>query len=264
MKAENITVGAGGPQVSPADLFGAFIGADMQFDDCEAIAIKHAPRKLRDREAALFGTKWFDYRRLHAVQATYLFVHYYNVAYGDFLRQTRDVNLRFAKAIKGGDVFRQNDGKGHRDRLAFWRLRQRADEYGIRYDFFVRAAMTCFIEDGWINAPRPSHVDSDEIALRVLDAWTRDCRERLQWARHPFYSVAQWRGHPDQRAYEDSIVQAILRKPTKRFGIHAAVYERQALRIERAVMEFAEDDVSDAIALASESQSPLIYTEGMR
>lgn len=250
MKAENITLSAGGPQVTQADLFGSFIGADRDFDAYESVAFKLIPKKLREKEAALFGSKWFDYRQMHAVQATYLFVHFYNVAYGGFLAQTSDVKLRYAKAIKGGDVFLQNEGKGHRDRLAFWRLRQRADEYGIRYDFFVRAAFACFVEDGWVNAPRPQHVDNDEITLRVLDAWHRDCRDRIQWARNPFFTVKEWSGHPDQTAYESSIVEAIKRKPTKRFAIHGAIYERDALRIERAIVEFSEDDVAEAIALA--------------
>lgn len=202
-------------------------------------------RSLLDAEAGLMRRKWFDYRAMHPLEATYLMVHHYNRAYGDFIGEALDYTRRFTKVIKGTDFM------GHLEVKSFWRLRQKIDELGMRYEFFLRAAMNYLIERGWgkgqPHPPRPAHIlRDDELVLAVSNAWARECRSKTQFATDPHYLAVNWCGSPDQLDYQQHLIDAIHRRPHKRFALSAAVHLYGQLRIEAAIEHFP-DDVADAI-----------------
>jgi hypothetical protein len=241
-----------------------YIGADHSFDLCEELALKHIPLKTRLLEPALFESKWYDYRQLHPTQATYLFLHHYSRAYGNYIRSCIDYKKGYTQAIKGSDLFfpKITTGKGkhavshigdpHREHVPFWKLRQRADRMGVRYDFFCRAGMAHFDGEGWANfVPRPHHLDDDVIGLEILDAWEMELRAKIQWAEKEFYRVENWTGHKDQLAYEAFIVKQIKRRSVPAFSLSTALYDTSAVRIETAMANFESDVIERAIALSA-------------
>lgn len=225
-------------------IFGPFFGAALDPVSCDALAIGKIDRKLLTGEARLYQFKWFDYRPLHPVMATYLFAAAYNRAYGDFMGECFDRGKRFMVAFKGKDVMACREVK------SFWKLRQKVDELGIRYDFFAREAMAWCGDNGWKQPPRPAHVASnDDLLVHVSNLWEQEQRAKIQWARHPRYTAAAFAGAADQLAYEEHLVARIMQKPLPKYALHTALYQFDALRIETALARLPLSAINDAIEL---------------
>ena len=230
-------------------IFGSFYGSALDQDQCEVLAIANIDRKLLAAEPALFGKKWFDYRPLHPTAATYLFTHHFNRAYGDFVGEYFDHKRRFMKAFKGKDFMQA------REKKSFWKARQKADELGVRYDFFVREAIGWCGENGWHQPPRPSHIATNpDILLHVANRWEVEQRTRMQWAKDPRYTAQEFAGAPDQIAYEEYLLGRLKSRPHPHYGLHAALYIFDALRIETALERMPEACVSQAIEREFSSQ----------
>lgn len=226
-------------------LHGAFFG--MQLDECarDALAIARIDRKILDREPELYKSKWFDYRPLHPTMATYLLAHCYNRAYGDHMGECFDRKKRFMAAFKGKDVMNCREVK------SFWRLRQKVDELGMRYDFFCRHAMAWCAENGWRQPPRPSHVlNNPDLIIQVANAWEMEQRGKIQWAKLARYTAACFVGAVDQIDYEHHLVNRIMQRPQPKFAIRTALYQYDALRIEAALELLPATAIQEAIDMS--------------
>lgn len=221
---------------------GAFFGSGLDFFTCEALAIAKIDRKSLALEPALYERKWFDYRRLHPTMATYLLAHHFNTAYGRLMGEAFDHKKRFMAAFKGKDVMAAREVK------SFWKLRQKIDEAGIRYDFFCRKAMDWCMINGWRQPPRPSHVNTnDEMNIWILNQWEEERRAKIQWAQDKHFAASRWCGAPDQAAYEAYLLEQIMSKPLPQYALHAALYVYDALRIETAIAQLPATAVDAAI-----------------
>jgi hypothetical protein len=232
------------PPDSPrlTEWFGFFYGHDLGLLHAELLAIQHIPAALLKKEAALYRTKWFDYRRMHPTKATYLLAQCYNRAYQDCMSVMRDRSGKFMRGFKGMDFMES------RERLSFWRLRQLIDSLGIRYDFFLRHAMNWHIEAGWLQPPRPSHLGSNQDMITdVMMAWEEECAARIQFPKDTRYKVANFFGHVDQLDWETFLVAQIKTRRHPQYALHSALYIEQTLRIEKAIEEFDERVIQSAI-----------------
>lgn len=227
---------------TPKRHFGQFFGADLSSEACDVLTIQHIPTKLRNEEPALFGRKWFDYRRLHPATATYLFAHHYGKAYGHMIRVTEDeARGRFTRGMK------QQDYMESREKLSFWRLRQLVDLHGIRYEFFLREAMNWCIDRGWRQPPRPAHIYTNaDMIVDVMNAWEEECRAKLQYPKDDHFQVENFVGAADQLAYEEWLLNRISTRRVPRFALHAAIYVEGVLRIEAAIERFGIEAVEAA------------------
>jgi len=224
----------------------SFFGGEFRREFYELLAISHIPLQALRREAELFGKKWFDYRPWHPTKATYYLAQCYSRAYGKFLSQAKDLGMMWSKGFKGKDFI------DSREKTAFWTLRQKCDEAGVRYDFAMRYAMEWCLRRGWKQPPRPAHIYSDaDLWIDLLDAWAMEQRGKFQFATHPRYRVENYVGAPDQQEYEDRVIKMVKRSPVREFALHTAMYLRGAVRIERAIREFGQAIVFGAIQCAS-------------
>jgi len=235
---------------SPSEIeqtHGAFYGSALDPQSCEVLAIAKIDRKLLAGETRLYKYKWFDYRPLHPTLATYLLAHHYNRAYGDMMGQCFDHGKRFMVAFKGKDVMACREVK------SFWKLRQRIDELGIRYEFFMREAMNWCTDNGWKQPPRPAHLASmDDMIIEITNRWEMECRGKIQWARSPRYTASAFVGAADQLDYEEHLAMRIMQRPVPKFSIHAALYLYDALRVETALARLPTQAVLDAIEMGLE------------
>src|SRR5690606_1370421 len=110
---------------------GGLFGDGLDLEHYEIMMMQYVPAKDRKIEAELMTTKWFDYRLMHPVQATYYFYRQYKDAYREYYR--RAINYEAAAFVK---PTKQHDFLLSREAMSFWRLRQAVDALGIRYDFF--------------------------------------------------------------------------------------------------------------------------------
>jgi len=224
--------------------FGLFFGSGMTFHECEVLVFQHIPDHLRREEPTLRRSCWYDYRRLHPVQATHLFAHHYNLAYGRAALIAQGRGGGKMRGFKGGDFLQS------REKLQFWRLRQTVDALGMPYDFFLNAAMDWYIAAGWVNIPRPCHINTnEEMAAHIVLKWEEWCNASMQWAADERYRVENWFGHDDQIAYEQFMIRQIGRRANPQFALHTALYQARSVRIETAIREFGTDVVQKAISL---------------
>lgn len=184
-----------------------YLGSSLTHDDYEMLALARIPEPLRREEPALFKTKWFDYRHLHPVSATYMYAARYVEAVRDIYAQTRDRDeAATIQPFEVEDIFYS------RELTSVWRARQALDRLGIRYEFALRFAMTRFANRGWSYFPRPNQLYTEELMLDTRDAWNLACSHTLQIAKHPRFTAPYYTGHPDQIAYQEWLVEQVRKR----------------------------------------------------
>lgn len=227
---------------------GNFFGGNLGFLNYEVLTIQHINHKEARIEPELMTTKWFDYRRLHPMQATYYFVKCYNDAYREFYRKAVNADAApFVRSIKDHNFL---DAK---EKMTFWRLRQNCDKVGLPYDFFLRFAMnrhhrTVGADDGKVYAPRPTaFVKNEELFADAMIAWEDACAASLRIACDPYYRTSNYTGGRDQQAHEAFVIGQIKRRGVPHYALHAALYLFDVVRIEEALRQFDAHVVNAAI-----------------
>lgn len=227
----------GVPVISQVDLamLGAFPGHDTTLDECEAKLWLFWPDKERKREPGLFAEKWWDYRGLTPVHATYLFSHMLTQQVRALIRThidptpprvTRDGTILDWNPIKAGDVFEPpSTGK-----VAYWRrkmhglirARQQADADGIPYDAFIAAALKHFYfgrgtyvmqrnDQGGARTviPEPNLFYGEDCLAFIRETWLGLLGTRVHPADHPRYLTRNDDGHPDHAAHREWLRQQL-------------------------------------------------------
>ena len=227
---------------------GNYYGSHFQPDHYEILTVQKIPGKERKDESALMDVKWYDYRLMHPMQATYYLVHLYRQAYRDFIRRSMDVaKAPYVQAIK------ERDYLDSRECLAFWRLRRTIDQLGMRYDFFLGFAMKWLhkmIGNGKVYPPRPAMLSKNqELMGAALVAWDDLCKSSMQVAQSPSYRVSNFnhRASAHQRAHEAFVVSQLMKRAHPHFGLNAAMYLYDVVSIETALEAFGGELVHRAI-----------------
>jgi len=241
-----------------------FFGQTLSLVENEVIAIGKVDPKLLKLEAGLYETKWWDYRHLHPVTATYLFAHEYNKAYQFIVKRCRDVERgAYMKGFKGKDIFevkqvkRKNKQTGEveikesEEITAFWKARQSADRLGIRYDFYIRKAMMWAEDRNWRNIPRPIHLYSDDLIEHLQECWTEERAARLQSAMAENYLLENYSAHPDQDAYREWAFDQVSHRRHKEFALHHFL-QRGQVPEGAAIERFGSDTVRRALEIELE------------
>lgn len=217
-----------------------FKGSTHSWLDCEILTLERVDPVLRESAWEATDEIWFDYVRLHPLKAFYWFCHCYSKAYGRYLEQNINLDLRFSRGLKGDPL----DSRELRQLMA---IKREADKRCIPYDFWLQELFKHFASIGWTRPPRPAHMAKAETAQIVVEqAWENRIMEYTKYASDPWYLVQNWEGHQHQRRYEDWIVGNLQLRTHKEYGLSYALYEHGALRIERAIYEFGKDVVMQA------------------
>lgn len=218
---------------------GSFYGSNFDYFDYERITInKFLP--LTRGTADAMKSRWFDYRRLHPLQATYYFYDCYINIYQQLSKKY------FGKKALGS---RTKDFVEGRERNSFWMLRNFCDTHGFSYPWYLYTMIEYRLESGEFKnrLPRPQHLlrdDKSEIEA-LIETWKgRFQGDVLQAATDPFYRVERWVNNPVQREHEDMLVLQIKNKKIKHYALKTLVYDRHILRFERVLAEFPEE-ISD-------------------
>ena len=152
----------------------SFLGKGTSITECEGLMLT-IPKELVAAELPLYATKWFDYKRLHPVQATYYFAHCYSVAYRRAYATTRDYETsKTIKPLRVDDAFKSSDIN------ALWKARQSCDAIGATYNFYTAHALELTSRYGWKFIPRPNQIYTDAMIDEVAAAWETRCTDILQ------------------------------------------------------------------------------------
>jgi hypothetical protein len=198
-------------------------GTDLDFDRCDELMFDFYLKKLRisaekgpsysnfrkfdeltHLETALFRKKWFDYRYLHPVAATYLYAHHYQVVYRQAFKRhiSRDISEHI-KVLKDEDLF----NCPQRFVADMWRGRQIADAFGAPYNFVIEAGIRHTLRF-WKQKylPRPGQIFSDWVCDLIAAEWDEWKRVRAPHADHFEYRLPHYVGTRDQDEHHDHLL----------------------------------------------------------
>lgn len=223
-------------------------GVDKSLEECEVLMISSFTPVQRANESVLFGVKWFDYRRLHPIQADYYFWGQYKELAVRWLEFTEGkASSRYRKGAR-------NDFLASRESVCVNQLRRHADSIGCEYRAFLELLEGCLKELHKLEGkyyPRPAQFlllakDKDLMAEIKRQFWTGD---ETYFAKDPFFSPTRFVGDNDQIAYENYLVNRVKRTVSdfqKELVLGTIMYKHNALRIERALQEFGLTIVQNA------------------
>lgn len=223
---------------------GHFYGSGLDLEHYEILMVQYVPAKDRKLETQLMETKWFDYRLMHPMEATYYFFQKYKDAYRNFYRKA--INHEAAQFVK---PVKERDFLQSREAMQFLRLRQAIDALGMRYEFFLNYAFDKkrILANGRPLPPRPAQLKNEEILTDAYLAWEDLCKGSLQIACSPHFTASQYRQSSMQVAYENFIVDQIKCRRVPHYALSTCLYMYDAIRIERALEEFDEQTVRSAV-----------------
>jgi len=185
----------------------------MTGEEMDLLAYRYVQKKFLQFERLLAHTKWFDYRFLHAVEATKLYVAAFEKEYRAAYASTfSTLNAQYVKVTGWADMMK--DMEKHKAMFAgFWRGRQVADAMGMPYDLFIRLALKERLRF-WKRRymPNPSMLYSDIIVERVAELWKERQSARLYVGDHQNYRLHRYIGTQAQNDHHEWLfAQAQLR-----------------------------------------------------
>ncbi len=213
-------------------------GTDLTWDQYDRLMYERVTAKWVEFERELFRAKWFDYRFMHPVAATYVAVHHYERAYRQaYARNVSRGAAEYIRVRKAADLF-----ECPKMYIAgVWRARQMADAIGAPYDFAFEAAIRHTLRY-WKREylPRPEQIFHDRVCDAVVKEWGDAKRAKLIHSTHFEYRTHQYVGTRDQNDHHEHLMElATLRHdpapPLTRF------YDEELLPIEKIVARFGED-----------------------
>lgn len=186
-------------------------GLDKDLDACDRIYFQ-LPESLRQEDRYLYGLKWFDYRFLHDVHATYLFAEAYRTAYRECFRQMIDhERAAHVKGVRSEDIF---DGTQPRNYhlTGLYKGRQWADMLTMPYDAYCRIAFKWATQRSRRYLPRPTQLYSFDLLTAIQASWAEERAARLFLSTDERFKNAAYEGAKTQDDYHEWLMtQAALR-----------------------------------------------------
>ena len=183
---------------------GSFYGSDLTDLEAEKLFIERfggGERAFKThfrKELKLRDKKWYDYRTMHPVVATYLYAAEYRRVYRSYYSKTVDFQrAMYVKGFKGDDAWMANSSGG------FIKGRQQADSMGIPYWFYIENAFEWLYRKKWKHIPRQTHLYNKEVIQFVLDAWITRATETLIVAELPFFKDQSNNKRPEYIAHQE-------------------------------------------------------------
>jgi hypothetical protein len=171
-------------------------GLDTGPDDAARLMNKFIRKDWIAMEPQLYRGKWFDYRYLNPVQATYLYAHefvrFYRLTYSKNFSSERGP---YVTPLKLETLFEIPEGATSEQIRAkkqlvsgIWRGRMFADAMGMPYPEYLEFAFHWTMRY-WKqrNPPRPQQLYSDLVTDRAAISWDERQNANLFFSRLPQY-----------------------------------------------------------------------------
>jgi hypothetical protein len=217
-------------------------GLDTDTERCDLLMFRMIRKDYQEYEKPLFSSKWFDYRFMHPVQATYLYAHEFTLAYRRFFRST--ISRAAAETIriqKKEDLF--DCEKAYIS--AIWRGRQHADAMGIPYDAYIDFAMTKMLNN-WNRShlPQAATLYSGEVCEYVQAQWETRQGETPFIGKHPEFKLNRYVGTPHQNDHHEWLLAQVEKRQSASRIMLSQLYNDELLPMEKIVMRFGPDVAS--------------------
>ncbi|WP_273584417.1 hypothetical protein [Xenorhabdus sp. PR6a] len=178
-----------------------------------------------NKELALFDSKWFDYRHLHSMDATILFAEAYKREYSQIMLRHGREDFRkapFKTGLKRCPFI--NLSKSNITSL--WKARQKADELGVEYGYFIMSMLSIAAKREWGELPRPQHLWQDDLLEIFTEKNEKRKGTRLNGSELDYFKKTNYLGDEIQDAHRKYVMGQIAdARPDKRhFLIFSAVF----------------------------------------
>ncbi|MCK1543281.1 hypothetical protein IVB12_15300 [Bradyrhizobium sp. 179] len=204
----------------------ALFGLDTGQDDAARIMNRWIKNEWQAVEAALYRGKWFDYRFMNPVQATYLYAHEFVKAYKlAFSVNIDSEQARFVKPLDVERMFVEPEPKQDEPEKAFrkraashkmrtvgiWRGRMVADAMGIPYSVYLELAFHWTLRF-WQqrHLPRPQQLYSDLVVDRATIGWEERQSAELFYSTLPQYKNGLYQEAMSMMTGDDSLEGSVL------------------------------------------------------
>lgn len=194
------------------------------------------------QELHLFQSKWFDYRQLHPMDATLLFAESYKKQYA--LIMSSHGREDFRKAPYRSGLKRVPFIKLSKANItSLWKARQKADELGIDYDYFVSTMLSIAARREWNELPRPQHLWQDDLLEIFIDKHQKRQGTRLNGSTLSYFTVNEYVGDEVQEAHRRYVMEQILNThPANRYlAIYSALFSLKYVEEQIFKMQFPDD-----------------------
>jgi hypothetical protein len=184
-------------------------GLDVS-DSLAILTMRRFRSEWLSHEPALQFAKWFDYRFLNPVQATYLFAHEYRKAFRDAFAANFDTaRAPYVKCFKHADLFQCNP----QIVTGVWRARQVADAMGMPYGVYLSLAFKWNLRY-WKRhtMPRPQNLYSDLVTDRAAIDWAELQTTRLYYSELPYYRNEAYCGHRSQNDHHEWLISQAFKR----------------------------------------------------
>lgn len=242
---------------------GAFFGANLPAARIEGLIAAHVPKKHIAEISDVYGTKWWDYRRLSPGHSFLLFAHHY---YASFRRAARRFNAERARAnasgkhglgaalIGVGAVQFKVEEIWDRDAAhitGMWNAMRVADGIGIPYDQYCQLGNEIALEQLWKRLPTPAQLYSTKMGAQILDRWEQKIKGRFFTATHPLYKLDHYAGLEVQDSYRRWLVERLGERPDPTTSIATVVFRTPQLPERIARLNFPAQTVERARLLSA-------------
>jgi hypothetical protein len=167
-------------------------------------------KEWQEVERPLYRGKWFDYRFLNPVQATYLYAHHFEKTYRrEYRSNISGRAAEYIRIFKNKDVFLEPKAKVS----ALWRGRQVADAMGMPYDLYLDRAFHWMLRF-WNqkHLPRASQLYTDLVTDRTAVDWEARQNDVLIYSKLPQYKNDLYIGTPTQDDHHEWLFGQALRR----------------------------------------------------
>lgn len=195
----------------------------------------------RAGEAKLMRTRWFDYRGLHPVTATYMFADAYRAQTLKFYESVIDIRtVEDARAFTPDDIFMS------RDMTSMWLARRFADSHGLPYPFLLRFAQDRCFDRTHQRFPRPNQLYGEELEIDILLAWKDLLSRSLTYSELPHYKMKNWKGAPEQAQHARFVAAQISARNGSKVGLLARALSENILSAPLISALFSQEEADKA------------------
>ena len=220
-------------------MFEGVYGIETTREMGEVIAHSILP-KWRPFEVSLMQTKWFDYRQLTPVQATYLFAHYYRDAFKRFFRMhVNHASAEYVKPLKDEDLFKNKQVTVS----GLWRARQHADAMGVPYEEYLADAFERAMKTQRERLPLTTQLYTDNVLEFVQERWEQRQRAKLYVAESDLYRNDNYLGLTAQDAHHEWLFAQAEKRPNRIEILNDLIYRREKLPEEKMIARYEPDQV---------------------
>lgn len=212
-------------------------GVDTPILECDALAMQCVRKDWQGYERGLFTSKWFDYRFMHPVHATYLYAHEWQIAHRQAFGRTFDRKAaEHIKLLKHEDIFACDKAF----LAGLWRGRQHADALCMPYDLYLQLALEAALKY-WKQKymPRPMHLYSANICESVVQRWEELQSAKLYVGAHVELRSYNYQGTDAQNAHHEWLLAQAMKRSNP-VPCLTQFYEDDLLPVEKIRVRFGD------------------------